>query len=80
MKVEPYNIVTDGAGVTLVNESTQFRQFLIDNPFIGMDGKGRFVWYVFADEETLRGTKKSIEKKLLIPGVNKFCFNLIEDQ
>lgn len=74
MKVNHYDIVTDVTGFTMVRDSDDFKQFLIDNPFIGMDKKGRLVWYVFSRKNLNDARKKEFKNKLYTPGVKDFRF------
>lgn len=74
MIVEPYDIVTDNVGFTMEKGNNQFRPFLLDNQFIGMDKKGKFVWYVFTDKKVKDDEKKEFEKQLKISGVKRICF------
>jgi hypothetical protein len=74
MKVEPYSIVTDVTGFSMVKDNDDFKQFLLNNPFIGMDKKGRLVWYVFSGKKLNEVEKKEFEKELKVPGVEKVFF------
>ena len=74
LSVEPYDIVSDIAGITMLKSSQQLTQFLIDNAFIGMDKKGTFVWYVFSETNLKDADKRDLEEQLKISGIEKVNF------
>lgn len=52
MKVEHSDLVKEIFGLRINNENEPLKQFLIRNPFIGINGKNGLIVFVFVDKET----------------------------
>jgi hypothetical protein len=75
MKVVPSDFVKEIFGLRMVNESEQLKQFLIQNPFIGINEKNELIGYVFVDKKTFRDAMSAqFEKRFQTPGVNEVRF------
>jgi hypothetical protein len=75
MKVEPCDLVKEIFGLRIVSESGPLKQFLIHNPFIGMNEKNELIGFVFVDKKTFNDAMNNqCEKRFQTPGVNELRF------
>ena len=76
MSVESYGPVKELFGLRVVRERESLKQFLIHNPFIGLNEKNELIGFVFIDKNTFTETLgKQLEKRFQTLGVNEFRFN-----
>jgi hypothetical protein len=75
MKAEVCDLVTEIFGLRIVSEREPLKQFLILNPFIGMNEKNDLIEFVFVDKKTFTDTMRNqAEKRFQTPGVNELRF------
>jgi hypothetical protein len=75
MKVEPSDFVKEIFGLRIVSERGALKQFLIHNPFIGMNEKNDLIGFVFVDKKTFNDAMSNqYEKRFQTPGVNELRF------
>jgi hypothetical protein len=75
MKVESYDLVKLVYGLQIVTESGPLKQFLIHNPFIGMNEKNELIGFVFVDQKIFNDTMSNqLEKSFQVPGVKEVRF------
>lgn len=75
MTVKPYDPVKDVFGIQIVTERKPLKQFLIHNPFIGLNEKNELIGFVFVDKKTITDTlRNQFEKRFQTPGVNEVRF------
>ncbi len=75
MKVEPYSLVPSVFGLKILNNSEPMKQFLIDNPFIGITEKNEMVGFVFIGEDEISDEKKELyEKRFNATGIHELRF------
>ena len=75
MKVEPNDLFKEIFGLQIVRESEPLKQFLIHNPFVGMNEKKELIGFVFVDKKTYTDAMShQLEKKYQTSGVNRLRF------
>ena len=74
MTISPYDFVKEIFGLRIIRESEPLKQFLIHNPFIGMNEKNELIGIVFVDTDMSISEKKEYEKRFCIPGIKEFRF------
>ena len=75
MRVELYDLVKEIFGLRIVSEPGSLKQFLINNPFIGMNEKNDLTGFIFVDKKTFTDTMRNqAEKRFQTPGVNELRF------
>lgn len=75
MMVESYDLIKLVFGLQIVTESGPLKQFLIHNPFIGMNEKNELIGFVFVDKKTFSDPiRNQSEKNFQIPGVKELRF------
>jgi hypothetical protein len=75
MIIEPYLSVQDVFGLKILNDSEPIKQFLIDNPFIGINDKSKMVGYIFFRKD--RNSYKQInynKRRFDLPGITELKF------
>lgn len=75
MKVEPYDPLKEIFGLQIARESGPLKQFLIHNPFIGVNEKNELIGFVFVDKKIFNDAMRNqCEKRYQTPGVNELRF------
>jgi len=75
MTIEPYDLVKEVFGIQIVTESEPLKQFLIHNPFIGLNEKNELIGFVFVDKKSVSdAVRDEVKKRYQTPGVNEFRF------
>lgn len=73
--IEPYSLVPEVFGLKILNNSESLKQFLIHNPFIGLNEKNEMVGFVFVDKDELSDEEKEhYEKRFDVPGIHELRF------
>lgn len=75
MRVESYDLVREIFGLRIVSKPGPLKQFLIRNPFIGMNEKNELIGFVFVDKKIFTDAMRNqCEKGFQTPGVNELRF------
>lgn len=74
MTVGPHDIVKKVFGLQIVRKSGPSKQFLMHNPFIGINEKNELIGYVFVDKDLSNGEKNEYEERFHLPGLQEFRF------
>ena len=73
--IEPYSLVPEVFGLKILNNSEPMKQFLIDNPFIGITEKNEMAGFVFIGEDEVSDKEKELyEKRFNVPGIHELRF------
>ncbi|MCK5023538.1 MAG: hypothetical protein KAS04_05170 [Candidatus Aenigmarchaeota archaeon] len=73
--IEPYSLVPEIFGLKILNNSEPMKQFLIDNPFIGLNEKNEITGFVFVDKDEISDKEKELyEKRFNVSGIHELRF------
>jgi len=75
MTVEHSDLIEEIFGLRILSECAPLKQFLLENPFIGLNDKNELVGFVFVDKNSFTDALcVQFEKRFQTPGVNEVRF------